>query len=604
MASRLSDEQIRAVYDGGQQALAVEALRGRTAGGELSSRIFDSVDLDRLTDREDAAQAVQALPPPDLYRALVRKGLQDCLEVLPLLSDDQVIRIFDYDVWRDDRLAPLEVSKWLGLWREVGPEELYKRFRGLDEEYQIGFLNGMVELFDEEEFEKLPQADQDSLTRLPCNTLFYRLKTPDPRVDENLQALIEAALAEDVAYAYSLLNHAAYMPPNESESALARFRRARLEEDGFVSYEESLLAFRPVDVDTLTRKWAVEAPVGTSPMSSGTQEESLLSAALAAAATSDAEVADQLVRALAHLGNMVCAASRVETEDLDGQRRVLGLVQGFVNLGLEWLSGGDVQRAARVLRGEHPQTLFRFGLSLLRQLGQALLGRMAAARLPKSEQFAAYFSQARYGALLHSLDVELLPLLGLERVELLKGLLNRFPLALKASTEVLALGVPKRLVFSPIDSLAGLRHLVSRCDELAARLTLIELMAPTGLSPKQDADQVLATAIARAFAGGLLTGEPLTAAELMRVTALSPEAIKALTADIESELEEKLGAMPLWSASAGSGLPPSRPAIEGAKLVFFELVTAVLAARERAYQATSMAAWNGIVLIEGGVIHD
>jgi hypothetical protein len=609
MASRLSDDEIRAVYDGGQQGLAIEAPNGRAAPGGGLTHAFEIVDLDRLADREDAEAAVQAVPAQVVYRSLVAKGLSDSLEVLPLLSDEQVVRIFDYDVWRDDRLAPVEVAKWLSIWREIGKEELYRRFRSLDEEYQIAFLSGRVEMFDEEEYERLSQADQDSLTRLPCNTLFYRLTTEDPRIEEGVEALIEAALAGDVAYAYSLLNHAAYMPPNESEDGLARFRRARLEEDGFVSYEESLQAFRPVDLDELTRKWcgsAQAASLEPGPLAprAGAEGRSLLAVALeAAAAGMAAEDYEVLMRSFAHLSNALCAASKVTTEDLAGQRRVLTMAQGLANLGLELVSGRDLDRAVGVVRGEHPQVLFRAGLTAVRRLGEALMRRFASAKLPKADELKRLFELGRHGLLLHAVDLALLPVLGFERAEVLKGLFNRFPVVPKGAhtigSDVSSDEAAHRIIFAPVDSLARLAELAVRCDEIAAVVALAELASPAGISPNRDVDKLLATAVARALAGGALTSEPLTAAELARLEGLDQLACQAVSADLCAQVEERLRAAPGWAASPAAGMSLARQPIQVAMGVFSDIVMAVLAARERARQGADPAAWHGVIAAEG-----
>jgi hypothetical protein len=608
MASRLSDDEIRAVYDGGQQGLAIEAPDGRTTLGGGLTHAFETVDLDRLADREDAEAAIQAVPAQVVYRSLVAKGLSDSLEVLPLLSDEQVIRIFDYDVWRDDRLAPLEVAKWLSIWREIGKEELYRRFRSLDEEYQVAFLSGRVEMFDEEEYDKLSQADQDSLTRLPCNTLFFRLKTEDPRIEEGVEALVEAALAGDVAYAYSLLNHAAYMPPNESEEALARFRRARLEEDGFVSYEESLLAFRPVDLDELTRKWrgSDQAPgLDPGPLVARAEAKgrSLLAAALEAAAAGMApEDYEVLMRSFAHLGNALCAASKVATEDLAGQRRVLTMAQGLANLGLEVVSGRDPDRAVGVVRGEHPQVLFRTGLTAVRRLGEALMRRLASAKLPQADELLRLFKLGRYGMLLQAVDLVLLPVLGFERAETLKGLLNRFPVVPKGAhtlgSDLSPDEATHRIVFAPVDSLARLAELAVRCDEIAAVLALVELTSPAALGPKRDVDELLATAVARAFAGGSLTSEPLTAAELARLEGLDQQAAQAVSSDLCAQVEESLRSASGWPVSPAAGMSLAHQPIQVAMGVFSDIVMAVLAARERARQGAGAAAWLGVLAAE------
>ena len=127
MASRLSEESLKAMLDAGQQGLAITP----SIGLELLRQPL--IDFDQLLLSEDPEAAVQALPPQQLFNSLVQRGVEDCLEVLPLLSTEQVVRILDYDAWRGDRLEPLRMIRWLNLFKEVSDEQLYQRFRSLDE---------------------------------------------------------------------------------------------------------------------------------------------------------------------------------------------------------------------------------------------------------------------------------------------------------------------------------------------------------------------------------------------------------------------------------------------------------------------------------------
>lgn len=613
MASRLSDVEIRSVFDGGQQALAIEYPRTH----DLWAETLAGVDLDRLAAREDAEQAIQAVPAQDAYRSLMRKGLSDSLEVLPLLSSEQIVRIFDYDVWRDDRLAHSEVGKWLALWREIGNEELYRRYRGLDEEYQTAFLSGLVELFDEEEYERLSPSEQDSLTRLPCNTLFYRLKTDDSQLAEQIGALIEAALSEDVAYAYSLLNHAAYLPPNESEAMLVQFRRARLEEDGFVSFEDSLGVFVPLAYESYRQKWG---PAGKADLahthagkreimrqSRAPSERSLLLQALdKAAAEMPLEAYDALLHSFVHLGNALCAACRISTEDLAGQRRVLNLAQGLTNLGLELLVGADLERAVRVLGGEHPQVLFRLGLGAVRRLAEATLARLAVVcGETKTQELIKQLKLGRHGALLQALDVDFLPILGFERVEMLKGLCNRFPLLPTSVQDLPDAASPHRIIFVPVDSLARLSDLAASCDQLSATLCLLEqalAAAKNQLAADtlrgSDIDRLLATAIGRALSGASFAVEPLNAEQLAALEAMDQNAVQSLTADLSQEVEQGLKTLSGWQLSAQFGDLFEPLALTAAMRGFSDNLMVVLAARERARHENAVAPWRGVLLVQ------
>ena len=79
MASRLSEESLKAAYASGHQALAIRHDKSLDALRE------PGVDLEALLLDEDPEAAVQAVPPQPLYRALLARGLEDSLEVLQLV---------------------------------------------------------------------------------------------------------------------------------------------------------------------------------------------------------------------------------------------------------------------------------------------------------------------------------------------------------------------------------------------------------------------------------------------------------------------------------------------------------------------------------------
>lgn len=354
MASRLSEDHLRGVYGTGHQALPIKPL----VAPELAPA---KVDLDALLNQEDPIAAVQAVPSQALYHALVERGPEDALEVLELVSDEQLTRILDYDAWSEDQLAPLKLIRWLDLFKEMGPEQLYRRFHDLEEEYQIALLGPMIDIVDEEEYEKLLDVQQDEFHRLPCGTLFYKIKSSDPRITGFVESLVEATLASDVNYAYALLTHAAFMPPNESEADLARFRRARLEEDGFVSYQESLRYFAPLDLGALRRKWELRGIPAKKlePTAVATQREGvrLIDRVLASGAFSVHETED-LSRGFGVLANALCAATKIEADDSRGLRRLFSQAQALANLGLEWLHKGTLREQCPFSRTRRLKSYF------------------------------------------------------------------------------------------------------------------------------------------------------------------------------------------------------------------------------------------------------
>src|SRR5262249_23985456 len=78
--------------------------------------------LDLILSAPDPEQLVQALPPQDLYLALVDLGPDDAAELVAMASPDQFRHFVDMAAWRgpDEGPRPPEVLHWLRLAREGG----------------------------------------------------------------------------------------------------------------------------------------------------------------------------------------------------------------------------------------------------------------------------------------------------------------------------------------------------------------------------------------------------------------------------------------------------------------------------------------------------
>jgi len=77
--------------------------------------------LTRLLDTPDLARAVRALDPRALNRLVRTCGLEDCGVVVALATTDQLVRVFDDDLWRSDAAGEEERfdAARFGLWLEV-----------------------------------------------------------------------------------------------------------------------------------------------------------------------------------------------------------------------------------------------------------------------------------------------------------------------------------------------------------------------------------------------------------------------------------------------------------------------------------------------------
>ncbi len=77
--------------------------------------------LGRILDQPDLPAQIERLPPPLLGKLIDRIGLEDAGEILSLASTEQIARIFDDDLWKNERPGEEETfdAERFLLWLEV-----------------------------------------------------------------------------------------------------------------------------------------------------------------------------------------------------------------------------------------------------------------------------------------------------------------------------------------------------------------------------------------------------------------------------------------------------------------------------------------------------
>ena len=471
MEKRLSDLSLANSYDAGHQSLSWSP--GEPIG------LLSGIDIQALIDSPDAREIVPNLPVQALYYALKRHGFSDSLELLPLLSQEQVIHMADYEAWDRDDFSPKRMMNFLRPFAAISSEELYNRFSELDEEYQIATLEGLFTVHEVEHIHDLPIGLEDKVYAMPCNTVFYELHLEDQEDIIFVENLMESAREHNMRYAYSLLSHTTFNPPHENEAQIAQFRKARLEEDGFVDYEESLQIFRPIDRQALRAKWQKDeasfAPLQDA-LRIQNSEYTFFDACLIQARGDGTDVDGlyQVHQNILHLANALCAAARVSADDPHGLHRVLEQGKSLVSLGLEYLAGGSIELGSKIVTAEHPKVLFQSGFAMIEDLRVGAIRALRRLGMPRAAHLERLYQARQWGAMLLDIDRHWLEFIGLESAEILKGLFNRFPMVAVASELD-----KKRIEFRPISSLADAYELELSVQAVLAFFAKISLSGKT-----------------------------------------------------------------------------------------------------------------------------
>lgn len=533
MASRLSEESLVRIYDGGLQAFRWKSYI------TSSTLAPERVDLNQLLTLDKAQEAIQSLEAHVLFRSLQEQGVSDCLEVLPLISQEQFTAILDYDSWNEGQLQHRKAFHWLLQFKEAEREQIYTRFKDLEEEYQIALVGPYLRAVDPEDYERLSPEEQDRLESLPGGALYYEVKSDDPEVRQFFAEFFDVVMGENMEYAMSLIAHAGFMPPNEQEALIGHFRNARMEDEGFIGYEESLMIFKPVHLEEFVLKWRREIESGqidlhlkrpfievVMELASATWDQSML-----------AEVRSKHV----YLANALCSASGVEPSDLNAVTKALQQAWSLNGLALEWLSLGRPKLALEILEKEHPKTLFQVASTLIDQLRRKGVGRLEKFR-PEAAALRENIELQKFGLAQKCLDKEFLELFGPHLTEQLRGVMSRFPMV-KEEVE------DGKLVFRPVDSIAGLEKLKT-CLETA--LMKLQLATFTSDQLATNLDTVLSRSIVSVQIGGHFVNRFLTQKNIDAWRLLSPEEFTTSKEKLLSEVDKMLSKDRRWALSEES----------------------------------------------------
>jgi Family of unknown function (DUF6178) len=150
--------------------------------------------LTRILETPDLARVVQGLEPALLHQLVRKCGLEDSGQIIALASTEQLMRVFDVDLWRSETTGgeeQLDVDRF-GLWLEVlaeaGADVAAKKIAEMDFDFVTAALSRHLLVLD---------AQSLALERMAAEVLDEADETEEARLDRTESAL-ENGLSYDV----------------------------------------------------------------------------------------------------------------------------------------------------------------------------------------------------------------------------------------------------------------------------------------------------------------------------------------------------------------------------------------------------------------------
>lgn len=460
----------------------LDRLRAQLAGPRGYRRI------DALLSSDDAAAAVAALAPSEMFELVHEVGFEDAADLIHLATPAQIQGCLDLDGWNKDQLELAPLAPWLTSLLDAGFEKFGQVWGQLDVELRALILQRQVKIYDVSLGEQ-PDDDNDAAI-MPTSDGFFLLElTGDDDSQRLVMQVVEDLYRADANLARHTIMAARSEPPAELEEQSYRWRAGRLADMGYVDFYDALDLFRPLEsTQVQIGEGSHHRVVGDEPRLPVVVAEQVLGRsflARALAAIRDPAEAERLETGLMVLLNKVLAAGRAKPGQTEVMRRGALYATATLSLGLETVARGDVDRATAALASIGLERLFRVGYTVTQKLA-----RLAQALAPRSVTAG---SPAR---------------------ELVAALCSPRPLFARAADDPPAPGV------RPFEAAADLRRAGAILAELTVRIALVEglgvdvIAAGQAPEPRPSLDDHIRTALARAVIGGEFTGEALSQPEL------------------------------------------------------------------------------------------
>uniref|UniRef100_A0A7V5XF15 Uncharacterized protein n=1 Tax=Thermodesulfobacterium geofontis TaxID=1295609 RepID=A0A7V5XF15_9BACT len=342
---------------------------------------------------------VKNLPPQELFLTLKASSLDLAVELLSYAKGSQIQFMFDIDAWYKDRIKAERVASWIILLFNAGEDKVLEWLRIVDWDFLIAILQKFIKVYKKPDDMELIEA----MDFLPPYTLddFYFIEFKVPSLEFYFRRIIEILREEMPDTYFALMESVIWEIPAEVEERAYRWRNGRLADEGIPEYFEALDIYSYVPLKSLRKIDPKYLPVREESQPSinimvytGLEELFIFKVF---EILDDLSQIERIKRELAWIANKVIIVDNVIIDEIEQIKKSLDKVWGSLNIGLEYISMGNLEIAKKILEEHFLEDIFRVSQNVLKEL------RKFALNLTKNKDFDSsifnYLDQPYYGYL-------------------------------------------------------------------------------------------------------------------------------------------------------------------------------------------------------------
>ncbi len=311
----------------------------------------------------DGKKLARVMPPHELYWLFKENSAPEAMELLGLASPEQCVFILDMELWKGWSFSEDKAVEYLGYIMKGSEEHFLELLPHLDFNLLSLFLGrelvvagGIGDINTDEE--RLTDWDHT------FDDVFL-IKFKNPEHAETIGLFLELVCRLDNPLYASLMESVSGEVDIESEEECYHIKSGRLADLGFPPHDEALEIYSRINPATFTpgrSKELLQAVEATTLPETFLTGKTFLEKVILRA---DSEL---FRMELNYLINTALVADEAHLTDMDEMRSVVERVYGYLNIALEYLSGGDETKGVAIITGEYLKRLFQLGFSLILDL--------------------------------------------------------------------------------------------------------------------------------------------------------------------------------------------------------------------------------------------
>ncbi len=313
----------------------------------------------------------QSLSQEELYLVMREMDLEERSEILRYANLPQLFFVSDMDCWKKDRIDPKGFVRWLETLKEADEKRLLAWLLEMDYETIVSCFKNVIEVLKPD----WEYPSDELLGDRPYFTLDerYFIFVQEESL-ETLRRVMEVLFENHRGRYTAILEGILGEMDDVLEEDAFKNRQLRLADRGFPERETAREIYRPISEKEF-RNFPPKNSPDTKPAAVRTgaprypvlwsSERLFLDDVFAVLKQEPAAVTEKIEEELAWLSNKVIACEGVDFSSEDLVRRGAERVRCFLNIGLEFLSGGNAAEACRLLKEKWLEIIFRYAVTRL-----------------------------------------------------------------------------------------------------------------------------------------------------------------------------------------------------------------------------------------------